>query len=415
MMDSVREIFEAAAAKYLTAVDAAPSNTSHQHEIGGLVKAGMGQILGTGSATFTFPTIYAYIPENSEDEESPPIICDGFATWYDTRRADPNRSAEFRLYYPGNEVTQLIAESDMAVVAKNKDGSLAMIFTPKGSAAETQLRHLFDLPDLTTNMKPAGMPEQSMILPIRMLLEEIGINPFRQEDVDNDLNMLLKLFPKELPKTDVLSSLARDLTGIDSRDGADAALVAWLDREELLFRAYEKHLVSQRLKQGFGEDGEDVDAFVKFSLSVQNRRKSRAGHAFENHLTTVFEQHSLIFEPGKGKLYTEGKQQPDWMFPSFAAYHDTAFSIDELTLLGAKTTCKDRWRQVLAEGDRLEKKYLVTIEAGISERQTDQMREKKLQLIVPKKIHPTYTNQQTSWLYSISDFIADVQLKARNQ
>ena len=103
------------------------------------------------------------------------------------------------------------------------------------------------------------------------------------------------------------------------------------------------------------------------------------------------------------------------MFPSFAAYHDTAFSIDELTLLGAKTTCKDRWRQVLAEGDRLEKKYLVTIEAGISERQTDQMREKKLQLIVPKKIHPTYTNQQTSWLYSISDFIADVQLKARNQ
>lgn len=36
-----------------------------------------------------------------------------------------------------------------------------------------------------------------------------------------------------------------------------------------------------RLKAGFGENGEDVDAFISFSLSVQNRRKSRVGHAFE--------------------------------------------------------------------------------------------------------------------------------------
>ena len=136
------------------------------------------------------------------------------------------------------------------------------------------------------------------------------------------------------------------------------------------------------------------------------------GHSLENHLTTVFEQHGLTFERGKGTLYTEGRQQPDWMFPSFSAYHDSNFPIERLTLLGAKTTCKDRWRQVLAEGDRLEKKYLATLEAGISERQTDQMQEKNLQLVIPGRIHSTYSESQKIWLYTISDFIEDALKKS---
>lgn len=412
MLESVSEIFEAAAAKYLTAVDAAPDAKSNQHEVGGLVRAGMGQLLGVGVETFCYPTIYAYLPGESDSDDVPPVICEAESSWYDSRRKDPDRGPEYRLYYDENEVTEQIREGDLLVVAKNRNGSLALIFTPQGSPSEAQLRHLFGLPDLTSRMKPAELPEQSMILPVRLLLEEIGINPFREEEVDDDLDMLLERFPKGLPKTNVLSGLARDLTGIDSRDDADRALLAWLDREELLFRAYEKHLVAQRLREGFGEDGADVDAFVSFSLSVHNRRKSRVGHAFENHLTAVFEQHGLTFERGKGKLYTEGRQQPDWMFPSFSAYHDISFPTEKLTLLGAKTTCKDRWRQVLAEGDRLEKKYLATLEAGISERQTTQMQEKNLQLVVPGSVHATYSEAQQRWLYSISDFVSDVRRKA---
>ena len=412
MLESVNEIFEAAAAKYLTAVDAAPDEKSNQHEIGGLVKAGMGKLLGTGPTTFSYSAIYAFLPGESDSDDTPPVICEAESSWYDSRRKDPTRGPEYRLYYDENEVTEQIREGDLLVVAKNRNGSLALIFTPQGSPAEAQLRHLFGLPDLTSRMKPAALPEQSMILPVRLLLEEIGINPFRDKEVDDDLEMLLERFPKGLPKTDVLSGLARNLTGIDSRDDADLALLAWMDREELLFRAYEKHLVAQRLREGFGGDGADVDAFVSFSLSVHNRRKSRMGHAFENHLTAMFQQHGLTFERGKGKLYTEGRQQPDWIFPSFSAYHDPSFSKEKLTLLGAKTTCKDRWRQVLAEGDRLENKYLATLEAGISERQTDQMREKNLQLVIPGRIHTTYSESQQRWLYTVSDFVDDVRRKS---
>lgn len=45
MFEKLTDVFPAAAAKYLTAVDANPSK-SNQHEIGGLVKAGIGSLLG---------------------------------------------------------------------------------------------------------------------------------------------------------------------------------------------------------------------------------------------------------------------------------------------------------------------------------------------------------------------------------
>ena len=56
------------------------------------------------------------------------------------------------------------------------------------------------------------------------------------------------------------------------------ALIVSLEREEALFRQLERYLVLQRLRLGFGED---VDTFVEYSLSVQNRRKSIVGYALE--------------------------------------------------------------------------------------------------------------------------------------
>lgn len=40
------------------------------------------------------------------------------------------------------------------------------------------------------------------------------------------------------------------------------------------------------------------------------------------------------------------------------------FSVENLCTLAAKTTCKDRWRQILNEADRLrdENKYLMMVE-----------------------------------------------------
>ena len=82
-------------------------------------------------------------------------------------------------------------------------------------------------------------------------------------------------------------------------------------------------------------------------------------------------------------------------------------------MLGAKSTCKDRWRQVLAEADRIERKHLLTLEAAISTYQTDEMADKQLQLVIPRSIHKTYTTEQQAWLFSVADFLAEVRRKQR--
>jgi hypothetical protein len=51
----------------------------------------------------------------------------------------------------------------------------------------------------------------------------------------------------------------------------------------------------------------------------------------------------------------EHKSKPDFIFPGIAEYHDPHFDLNKLTMLGVKTTCSDRWRQVLAEADRIRK------------------------------------------------------------
>ncbi|HEY9035349.1 MAG TPA: type II restriction endonuclease [Pseudomonadales bacterium] len=174
--------------------------------------------------------------------------------------------------------------------------------------------------------------------------------------------------------------------------------MAWMEREEILFRTLEKHIIGERLVQGF--DG-DVDGFISISLSVQNRRKSRAGLAFENHLEILFQECGIRYSRTP---VTEHKSKPDFIFPGEQEYRDRSFDSLRLTMLGVKSSCKDRWRQVLAEADRIEKKHLLTLEAAISKNQTDEMQSKKLQLVLPRGLHNTYSAEQQSWLMDVSGF-----------
>lgn len=77
--------------------------------------------------------------------------------------------------------------------------------------------------------------------------------------------------------------------------------------------------------------------------ALLNRRKSRAGKSLEHHLATLFAAAQLRFE---AQPLTEVGKRPDFLFPNGEAYHDWSFPTEKLVFLGAKTTCKDRWRQV---------------------------------------------------------------------
>lgn len=127
-----------------------------------------------------------------------------------------------------------------------------------------------------------------------------------------------------------------------------------------------------------------------------------AGHALEHHLGEIFTVNQIRFDRGKT---TEGKKKPDFLFPGALEYHDESFSTSSLTILGVKSTCKDRWRQVLSEADRIARKHLLTLEPSISENQTAEMQEAFLQLVVPRAIHPTFSSRQQGWLLTLEKFI----------
>jgi hypothetical protein len=184
-----------------------------------------------------------------------------------------------------------------------------------------------------------------------------------------------------------------------------------MEREEQLFRRLERRMVAERISQGFMlHDGADVDGFVSSSLCVQNRRKARVGAALENHIAAVLEANEIRFAHG---VETENRNKPDFLFPGQAEYRDVAFPAVRLTMLGSKSTVKDRWRQVLSEAVRIEQKHLLTLEPGVSENQTNEMRAKNLQLVVPVKLQQTYRPTQQAWLMHFSEFIGIVGSRQR--
>lgn len=391
------EYFEGVAAKRLSAVEA-DETRSNQHEYNA-TKA-MLAFMGRPSGKMRLPTRYIYL----SDRDQEPVFEDSFLTLYDSRENHPTRS-EYRFYFPTTKVSQLAAAGDFLAIAKCRDGKTLVIIAEEGSSASSQIEWLFGLSSeqLTAFSVRANLEDDKdrINLASTFILESIGmaIEPTEPEWLD----LVLDRFGAEFPKTLDFSKFAREtLAHMDPRDDPDATLIAWMEREETLFRAMERHLIADRLAQGFINDGKvDVDGFLGFSLSVQNRRKSRVGLALEHHLAHLFEILKISYSRGK---ITERHSKPDFLFPCVENYHDPAFNIKKLTMLGVKSTCKDRWRQILSEADKVGKKHLLTLEAGISASQTDEMRSQGVQLVLPRSLHGSYNTAQQAWLQDIRSF-----------
>jgi len=394
------DYFDGAAVKRLSAVETSPE-ISNQHEFNG--SGALRRLFGDADRR-NIPTRFVWLGEEQEG-----ITEDGLISWYDARRSHPTRT-EYRLYYPTNAVTGMMRAGDSFFVATRSDGSATVIVTPVDSTIQSQLAWLFGLeaqPGFQFVAREIA-PDQSaeMDFAARYILDEIGIE--LEEPEAYRLDTLIEPFGLVFPTTRVLSELARkSLPEVSPLDTPDEALIAWMEREEQLFRRLERRVVDSRLRSGFmANDGSDVDGFLSFSLSVQNRRKSRAGQALENHLEALFLAHRIRFARG---AETENRNKPDFLFPGTAEYGDPVFPANRLTMLGAKSSLKDRWRQVLSEAIRIEPKHLLTLEPGISENQTSEMKAKQLQLVIPEHVHKTFSEKQRSQLMTLADFVSLVK------
>ncbi|MBN8223303.1 MAG: hypothetical protein J0L89_00630 [Xanthomonadales bacterium] len=397
------EYFEGVAIKRLAAVEIDPAR-SHQHEFN--TTAAMLNFLGRPTEKQRFPARFLYLNDDNDE----PIMEDATLTLYDARAAHPTRT-EYRFYFPDTQVSQMASEGDLLLIAKRRsaaddtdDPGLLVIVAENGSSVANQIAWLFGFAgdelfpkfsvrsELETEQDRVGFASS-------VILESIGVEV--EERAETYLDEMLARFNGRFPRTYDFSKYARStLSGLDVRDDPDGVLLTWMEREEILFRTLERHLIAERLQAGFTGD-QATEEFIRFSLSVQNRRKSRVGLALENHMEEVFTMLGIRY---KRTAITENKSKPDFLFPGQNEYHNDAFPTALLSMLAVKSTCKDRWRQVLAEADRIDDKHLLTLETAISVNQTSEMKSKRLQLVVPRGLHSTYNADQQAWLFDVEAF-----------
>ena len=403
--EHLSHLFTGVVAKRLAAVEAEPV-TSNQHEFNGTTA--LKQLLGAERIE-RMPARFIWLGGENEG-----MSADGFLTWYDARERHPTRS-EWRLYFPSNDVMDLASEGDLLLIARRPDGSLLVVVAPAESSIERGLFWLFGVGDDVGQrflFEDIEGGDRELDFAARFILDELGIET--EEPEENRIDELVAAIVGdghfEFPTTRFVSELARDnAEAPDPRDDPDAALLAWLEFEEALFRRLERAYLGTRIRAGFLEDGEpDVDSFVSTALSVLNRRKSRMGLSLENHIEATVQAWGLRYERG---AQTEGKSKPDFLFPGAAEYHDQSFDAGLLAMLGVKSTLKDRWRQVLAEAARIGEKHLLTLQPGISDNQMTEMQRHQLRLVVPVALHGAYGPAATGWLMPFREFLGLVRLR----
>lgn len=214
----------------------------------------------------------------------------------------------------------------------------------------------------------------------------------------------------DFPSSELMSAAARRIqdTVFDHQEfictNPDRKLLDWTEVEYRLFRALEYARYGEMITRGFST----VEDFIATANQVLNRRKSRAGKSLEHHLAAIFDGNNITYQ---SQAVTEGNKKPDFLFPSQAAYHDAAFPTDRLISLAAKTTCKDRWRQVINEADRLRgrRKFLCTLQQGISAAQMDEMESEQVVLVVPKPYIQTYPKDRQERIWTVGKFVQFVK------
>lgn len=231
-----------------------------------------------------------------------------------------------------------------------------------------------------------------------------------ERQLETNIQELVSLYT-EFPETKQMAKLARDIynkihdiTDAEICKLPDIQLLKWIDTEYSLFRGFEEKIYAPVYSVPFP----NCQELIKFSNIILNRRKSRAGKSLEHHLATIFTAAKLEYEE---QAITEDNKKPDFLFPNGEAYHNLLFPADKLVFLGAKTTCKDRWRQVLNEADRIEVKYLFTLQQGVSKNQLQEMKHENLKLVVPAPYRTSFDKEFQSEIETLASFINIVKAK----
>ncbi len=220
----------------------------------------------------------------------------------------------------------------------------------------------------------------------------------------------LKSLKVDFPTTIELSTNARNcyngafgITEQIIKTNPDKEILKWVETEFTLFKVIESDRYLPRIKTPF----KSIEALIETANTILNRRKSRAGKSLENHLSEIFKVFKLSFT---AQSTTEENKKPDFIFPNIEAYHNSHFNPEKLLMLASKTTCKDRWRQIINEADRIKIKHLFTLQQGISKNQLQEMYSHNVCLVVPKPYLSSFPGEYQDRILTLDKFIKHVRV-----
>lgn len=212
----------------------------------------------------------------------------------------------------------------------------------------------------------------------------------------------------DFPPTLDIASNARNcylnsfsITANQIKSNPDKEILKWLEAEYDLFKTLENDRYSELIKNPFPS----VEELVISANTILNRRKSRAGKSLEHHLEEIFRISELNFQT---QVITENNKKPDFLFPNIEAYQNPDYDEKKLILLASKTTCKDRWRQILNEADRIKTKHLFTLQQGISKNQLAEMKQYNVQLVVPRAYLTSFPQEYRDDIMILEQFVKKV-------
>lgn len=404
-IDKFADYFLGVGVKRLSAVDA-ELKVSNLYEIG-TTKKMRGGFLGEEHSREFDAEFCAWSGESNE-----PIMYSGKASHYDAQANLPKSSPKWKLSFPSNPITADMNAGDTLFLALRPSGRLLFIVTEAGSTRENQLFWLFGLQPSGTSLvsrRIAG-PIPKPNFAARSILAELGIK-YREPDAYT-IAEIMEPYRYTHPNPAQLSRIAREsLPEIDAKDDPDAALMAWLNRTQALFSYFEKNIVSAELEQIFCNDEDfDMEQYFSHAMNTQDRRDSYLRKSLDNHIAAVLDANDLAYV---SQPVTENDYKPDFIFPGLEAYRSALAGDPSLTFLGAKSTCKDVWREIIPEAEKIPNKHLLTLEWGISQKETNQMAAASVQLVIPKENHSSFNNEQIDSLMTFRDFIEEVQRRSK--
>lgn len=127
---------------------------------------------------------------------------------------------------------------------------------------------------------------------------------------------------------------------------------------------------------------DELPAIDAMMLSAAQQRKSRAGYSYEHHIEAMLTGGNI---PHQKQVVLASKKRPDFVLPSLAFVDSGREEAGTGLILSAKTTLRERWKQVEREmGGR--DLYLSTVDENVAGSAIEDMASIGVKLVVPESL-----------------------------